>query len=118
MLFGQTENFIIENNDCDIHIVADSMQPMPCSNAEAIPITRDGQDLEIRTRKFDASGDRQGATVTIETTDGRAVTDTVHVPNGAGMLGIDWADIDTKYRALAPHAQLRLAGEEGGGARR
>ena len=47
---------------------------------------------------------RQGATVTIETTDGRAVTDTVHVPNGAGMLGINWADIDTKYRALAPHA--------------
>ncbi len=47
---------------------------------------------------------RQGATVTIETTDGRSVTNTVHVPNGAGMLGIDWADIDTKYRALAPQA--------------
>ncbi|MEX2617178.1 MAG: MmgE/PrpD family protein [Alphaproteobacteria bacterium] len=47
---------------------------------------------------------RQGATVTIETKNGRSVTDTVHVPNGAGMLGIDWADIDTKYRALAPHA--------------
>lgn len=47
---------------------------------------------------------RQGATVTIETRDGRSVTDTVHVPRGAGMLGIDWADIDTKYRALAPHA--------------
>ena len=47
---------------------------------------------------------RQGATVTIETTDGRSVTNTVHVPNGAGMLGIDWADVDTKYRALAPNA--------------
>ena len=47
---------------------------------------------------------RQGATVTIETTDGRSVTSTVHVPKGAGMLGIDWADIDAKYHALAPNA--------------
>jgi 2-methylcitrate dehydratase PrpD len=47
---------------------------------------------------------RQGATVTIETTDGRSVTDTVLVPNGAGCLGIDWSDIDAKYRNLAPAA--------------
>ena len=47
---------------------------------------------------------RQGATVTIESTDGRLVTSTVHVPKGAGMLGIDWADIDAKYQALAPNA--------------
>ena len=49
---------------------------------------------------------RQGATVTIATTDGRTVTDTVLVPKGAGCLGIDWADIDAKYRALAPLAPL------------
>jgi hypothetical protein len=42
---------------------------------------------------------RQGATVTIRTTDGRDVTSTVYVPKGAGILGIDWADIDAKYRA-------------------
>lgn len=47
---------------------------------------------------------RQGATVTIETTDGKSVTDTVLVPNGAGQRGIDWADIDAKYRTLAPAA--------------
>ena len=47
---------------------------------------------------------RQGATVTIETTDGRSVADTVLVPNGAGCRGIDWADIDAKYRTLAPAA--------------
>jgi 2-methylcitrate dehydratase PrpD len=47
---------------------------------------------------------RQGATVTIETTDGQSVTDTVLAPNGAGYLGIDWADIDSKYRTLAPAA--------------
>ena len=47
---------------------------------------------------------RQGATVTIEASDGRCVTNTVHVPKGAGMLGIDWADIEVKYRALAPQA--------------
>jgi len=49
---------------------------------------------------------RQGATVTIETTDGRSVTSTVLVPHGAGCLGIDWADIDAKYRTLAPLAPL------------
>jgi len=49
---------------------------------------------------------RQGATVTIETTAGRSVTNTVLVPKGAGCLGIDWTDIDAKYRTLAPNAPL------------
>ena len=49
---------------------------------------------------------RQGAIVTIETTDGRRHTGTVHIPYGAGCLGIDWADIEAKYRALAPEAPL------------
>ena len=49
---------------------------------------------------------RQGATVTIRTTDGRTSTSTVYVPKGAGMLGIAWADIDAKYRALVPQAGL------------
>jgi len=47
---------------------------------------------------------RQGATVTIRTLDGREVTSTVYVPKGAGILGIDWADIDAKYRTLVPLA--------------
>ncbi len=47
---------------------------------------------------------RQGATVTIKTTDGKIFEDTVLVPNGAGCRGIDWADVDDKYRALAPAA--------------
>jgi 2-methylcitrate dehydratase PrpD len=49
---------------------------------------------------------RQGATVTIRTTDGRTSTSTVYVPKGAGMLGLAWADIDAKYRALVPHSGL------------
>jgi 2-methylcitrate dehydratase PrpD len=49
---------------------------------------------------------RQGATVTIRTTDGRSSTSTVYVPKGAVALGIAWADIDAKYRALVPHARL------------
>ncbi|MGH7029784.1 MAG: MmgE/PrpD family protein, partial [Stellaceae bacterium] len=49
---------------------------------------------------------RQGATVAIRATDGRTSTSTVHVPKGAGMLGIAWADIDAKYRALAPRGGL------------
>jgi 2-methylcitrate dehydratase PrpD len=55
---------------------------------------------------------RQGATVVIRATDGREVTNTVFVPKGAGMLGIDWADIDAKYRTLMPLAGLTDAGIE------
>ncbi len=49
---------------------------------------------------------RQGATVTIRTHDGRSVTNTVLVPKGAGMLGIQWSDIDDKYRTLMPNSGL------------
>jgi len=49
---------------------------------------------------------RQGATVTIRTTDGRTSTSTVYAPKGAGMAGIVWADIDAKYRSLVPQAGL------------
>ena len=49
---------------------------------------------------------RQGATVTIRTTDGRVTTSTVFAPKGAGAGGLAWADIDRKYRALMPYAGL------------
>jgi 2-methylcitrate dehydratase PrpD len=49
---------------------------------------------------------RQGATVTIRTTDGRASTSTVYAPKGAGISGIAWADIEAKYRTLMPHSGL------------
>ena len=49
---------------------------------------------------------RQGASVSIETMDGRTVSNTVFVPKGAGCLGIDWADVDAKFRALAPNAPM------------
>src|SRR6266478_6016711 len=49
---------------------------------------------------------RQGATVTIRTSDGREVTSTVYAPKGAGFLGIAWAAIDAKYRTLVPLSGL------------
>jgi 2-methylcitrate dehydratase PrpD len=49
---------------------------------------------------------RQGANITIRTTDGRSFSSTVYAPKGAGMLGIEWADIDAKFRALMPLAGL------------
>jgi 2-methylcitrate dehydratase PrpD len=49
---------------------------------------------------------KQGATVTIRTKDGRTFSNTVYAPKGAGVLGIDWTDVDTKYRTLVPNAQL------------
>jgi 2-methylcitrate dehydratase PrpD len=72
-------------SDPTIHQLIDKIQvgPPPAANAERY---------------------RQGATVTIRTKDGRTTTSTVHVPKGAGVLGIDWADVDAKYRALMPLA--------------
>lgn len=52
---------------------------------------------------------RQGATVTIRTTEGREVTNTVYLPKGSAALGIDWADIETKYRTLMPNSGLPAA---------
>jgi 2-methylcitrate dehydratase PrpD len=49
---------------------------------------------------------RKGARVTIRTTSGVVHTSTVHIPKGAGCLGIDWSDIDAKYRALVLRAPL------------
>jgi 2-methylcitrate dehydratase PrpD len=49
---------------------------------------------------------KQGATVTIRTKDGRTFANTVYVPKGAGIRGIEWADVDAKYRTLVPQAPL------------
>jgi 2-methylcitrate dehydratase PrpD len=49
---------------------------------------------------------KQGATVTIRTKDGRTFSNTVYAPKGAGLHGIDWADVDAKYHTLVPRAQL------------
>jgi 2-methylcitrate dehydratase PrpD len=49
---------------------------------------------------------KSGAIVTITTRDGRTYSSTVHAPKGAAMLGIDWSDVETKYRALTPYAKL------------
>ena len=46
------------------------------------------------------------ATVTIRTTDGRSVTNTVFLPKGSAALGIDWADIEAKYRTLLPNSGI------------
>ena len=40
----------------------------------------------------------------IQTKDGRTFSSTVFAPKGAGALGIDWADVDAKYRSLIPGA--------------
>jgi len=49
---------------------------------------------------------RHGATVTIKAKDGRSFTSTVYAPRGSGVRGIDWADVDAKYRALVAVTKL------------
>jgi 2-methylcitrate dehydratase PrpD len=47
-----------------------------------------------------------GGTVTIVTKSGARFTSTVDAPKGSGPRGIEWSDIDTKYRALMPDSGL------------
>jgi 2-methylcitrate dehydratase PrpD len=49
---------------------------------------------------------RSGAIVTIKTKDGRSHSSTVYAPRGAAILGIDWADVESKFRVLAPYAKF------------
>jgi len=49
---------------------------------------------------------KSGAIVTIMSRDGRSHSSTVYAPRGAAILGIAWADVEAKYRALAPYAKL------------
>jgi 2-methylcitrate dehydratase PrpD len=43
-----------------------------------------------------------GATVTITLADGRRFSSHVDFPRGSGPRGIEWADVDAKYRRLVP----------------
>jgi len=47
-----------------------------------------------------------GGTVTIVTRSGDRYTSTVDAPRGSGPRGIEWSDVDAKYRALMPDSRL------------
>ncbi len=50
-----------------------------------------------------------GATVTIKMKDGATYRSTVNAPKGSGPRGIDWADVEHKFRTLMPEAGLEPA---------
>ena len=47
-----------------------------------------------------------GGTVTIVTKSGARFTSTVDAPRGSAPRGIEWSDVDAKYRALMPDSKL------------
>jgi 2-methylcitrate dehydratase PrpD len=47
-----------------------------------------------------------GGTVTIVTTSGARFTSTIDAPRGSAPRGINWSDVDAKYRALMPDSGL------------
>jgi 2-methylcitrate dehydratase PrpD len=47
-----------------------------------------------------------GGTVTLVTRSGERFTSTVDAPRGSGPRGIEWTDVDAKYRALMPSSGL------------
>lgn len=49
---------------------------------------------------------KSGAVVTVTTRDGRNHTSTVYAPRGSAVVGIDWADVEAKYRALVPYSGM------------
>ena len=50
-----------------------------------------------------------GGTVTLVTRSGDRYTSTVDAPRGSGPRGIEWSDVDTKYRALIGDSGLQAA---------
>jgi 2-methylcitrate dehydratase PrpD len=50
-----------------------------------------------------------GATVTLVTKSGARFSSTVDAPRGSAPRGIEWSDIDAKYRALMPESHLPMA---------
>ena len=52
---------------------------------------------------------RGGGTVTITTTDDRSFSSTMEHPGGSGPRGIEWSEIDYKFRTLAPLGGLSSA---------
>lgn len=52
---------------------------------------------------------RHGGAVTIELIDGRVFRAVCKAPRGSGPRGIEWTDVDAKYRRLAPSSGLRAA---------
>ena len=63
-----------------------------------------GDPITLDTEKY-----YQGAQVTIKTKDGRSHTGTVYAPRGSGVRGIEWADVDAKYRTLVAMSNLGAA---------
>ena len=47
--------------------------------------------------------------MTVVTTSGDRFTSTVDAPRGSGPRGIEWSDVDAKYRALMPESKLSAA---------
>jgi 2-methylcitrate dehydratase PrpD len=47
-----------------------------------------------------------GSTVTITMKDGKQHRSTVNAPVGSGPRGIEWSDVDAKYRALVPESGM------------
>ena len=47
-----------------------------------------------------------GGTVTIVTVGGERLTSTVDAPRGSAPRGIEWSDVESKYRALMPDSGL------------
>ncbi|MFH1009236.1 MAG: hypothetical protein V1800_17305, partial [Candidatus Latescibacterota bacterium] len=70
------------------------------------PIIGALQDKVVAEEEPSPYANRGGGTVTITTTDGRSYSRTMTAPGGSGPRGINWADIDAKYRALVPLAGL------------
>ena len=50
-----------------------------------------------------------GGSVTVVTASGQRFTSTVDAPRGSGPRGIEWSDVDAKYRALMPDSKLPAA---------
>ena len=70
------------------------------------PIIAAVQDKVLVAEDNSAVARSCGGSVSITTRTGGTFASTVAAPRGSGARGIDWADVDAKYRRLVPNANV------------
>ena len=63
LVFGQTVDFVVQQQQGDVHVVTDGMDPVGGADGTAVPVTGDDDDVQVRAAELDPAGYRNRATV-------------------------------------------------------
>ena len=63
MFLGQAVDAVVEYQQGDVHVVAHGMDPVSCSDREAVAVPGRDPDIQVRAARLDAAGHRQRTAV-------------------------------------------------------